>query len=627
LKNYFIFIIWLPWLLIAQKSQKQILKEISRLEKQLKGSEEPGAAEIQLKLSELYWKVDTQKAVKYGKSAIKIFEKNQNPKVANALVNTAVAFYYRGNMDSVIAYAQKVTPDKFPELSARKKGVVYNILMIAYKNKGEQDKALPYARKALENFRIAGDSLRLAWVLDNISNIYLQKGDYKTSLNYTLQSLRIFEKLNSPYDIALANSNIAVLYGHMQKYDLEKKQLFKVLQYVRQTGDKYFEAETYNNLGSSYLNSGQIDSAYYYHTEALQFYKQAKVPSGIAISHQNLGLISIEKKEWEKGIAQLQKAYELFKELDSKKDLVDTANNLATALMHTGDLQGAKQYLKEARNLNAQIQYADLQLKTLKNFSEFYRKNRQYDSAFVYQNRYYQLKDSLNNIQAQKQIAELEKKYQSEKKEKQINLLKNEKKWQQIRMRNLSIFSGSILLLMLASGYLFFQKRKKEKALALLEKEKISLQNRQLEQELNFVKRQLAAYAINIMHRNKMLNHFLKILSDSEKTKDAIQLKKLISKLKKDIKQTLNADLQWEKFEGIFAKINPGFIKKFGALSPQITENDFRMASLIKLGMSNKEIASVFNISPQSVKNNMYRLKKKIGLDNGTSLRSFIMKM
>jgi len=584
-------------------------------------------ASIQLKLSELYWKIDTQKAIVYGKSALKIYEKNRHPDAAKALINTAIAFYYQGNLDSVISYAQSITPLKFPELSARQHGVVYNILSVAFKNKGEQNKALPYARKALENFRISGDSLRLAGVLDNISNIYMQKGEYKTSLEYSLQSLRIFEKLNSPYDIALTHSNIAILCGYMQKYDLEKKQIFKALQYVRQTGDKYFEADLYNNLGSNYLNYDQIDSAYYYYSEALKFYKQAKVQSGIAISHQNLGLISIEKNEWQKGIAQLQKAYNLFKELNSKKDLIDTANDLAVAMIYTGNMPAAKKYLIEAENLNTQIKNANLQLKILKNFSEFYSTNRQYDSAFVFQNRYYQLKDSIENIQVQKQIAELDKKYQTEKKEKQISLLKNEKKWQQIRLRNLSIVSIVILLFMLVSGYLFYQKRKKEKALALLEKEKISMQKQQLEQELNFTKRQLTAYAVNIMHRNKMLNHFLKILTDSKKTNDAIQLKKLISQLKKDIKQTLNSDIQWKKFEGIFAKINPGFIKKFGALSPQITENDFRMASLIKLGMSNKEIASIFNISPQSVKNNLYRLKKKIGLDNGTSLRSFIMKM
>ncbi len=613
----------------GQKTDSTKQKEIEQLEKDLisisdVSNEENGT--ILLKLSELYWRVEPQKGIDYGKKAISFYEKYNHKKLPDALVNTAIAFHYQGEIDSTIYYTRKILALKNQNLSIHHLGVTHNLLCVSYKKKGAYNLALKNGEKALDYFREINDSIRIPGTLDNIAGIYNKMGNYEKSLQYSLQSLRIFEKNNDSFSTAITHFNISNLYSNIKKYDKSKEYLSKALKIIKQYDNDYFLADIYNNFGSLYTDIKKPDSAYYFYKKALKFYKKAKVKNGIAVATQNIGINHINKKEYSKGIPYLTDAYTIFTELHSNEDLLDISTDLGKAYLETGQTDLAKKYLNQALQLSRSNKNVRLRLKTLEQFQDFAISNEQFEKAYGYQKDFFKLRDSVNSIETQKQIADLDKKYQTEKKEKEIEKLKNQEKIQKTKNNSLMTSIGSLIGFMLLASYFIYQKRKKEKAISKLKLTQTHLKQQQLEQELEYKNKQLTTYAINIMQRNKLLQNYLNIL-DEIKPDNTSQTPAQYKSLKREINKTIQSKKDWESFKTYFEETNKRFVDKLTQYSPNLTNNDFRLAALIKLGMTNKEIASIFNISSQSVKNGLYRLKKKMQIVDSENLRSFLKKL
>ncbi len=76
-----------------------------------------------------------------------------------------------------------------------------------------------------------------------------------------------------------------------------------------------------------------------------------------------------------------------------------------------------------------------------------------------------------------------------------------------------------------------------------------------------------------------------------------------------------------------FEEINKNFYSRLKQINSELTNNDHRLCALIKLNMTSKEMASVLNIAPSSIKSARYRLKKKLNLDIDADLEEFIRKI
>ena len=71
-------------------------------------------------------------------------------------------------------------------------------------------------------------------------------------------------------------------------------------------------------------------------------------------------------------------------------------------------------------------------------------------------------------------------------------------------------------------------------------------------------------------------------------------------------------------------RVNSEFFKKLKNDFPDITKNEIMLCGLIRINLSNKEIAVIRNITPKAVKMGKYRMKKRFELDQDDSLDEFI---
>ena len=160
------------------------------------------------------------------------------------------------------------------------------------------------------------------------------------------------------------------------------------------------------------------------------------------------------------------------------------------------------------------------------------------------------------------------------------------------------------------------------------EKELIRLRNEHLEVELKHKSSQLADSTMNLVRKNDILqeiDHQMEQLADdltAERSKAS--LSKAIRDIRRSIKHNIEDDDNWEKFEENFNLVNDNYMVKLTKRYPTLKINDCKLCAYLYMELSSKEMAALLNTSVRSIETARYRLRKKLGLDQGQNLTDFI---
>ena len=166
------------------------------------------------------------------------------------------------------------------------------------------------------------------------------------------------------------------------------------------------------------------------------------------------------------------------------------------------------------------------------------------------------------------------------------------------------------------------EKKQRIFSIAQLENEKVimKLKNEKLEHDIDSKSRELAASTMSIIKKNELLST---IKNELKAVKHDSHVKPVI----KIINNNLTDTSDWEMFREAFNNADSGFIKNVKSAHPNLTPNDLRLCSYLRLNLSSKEIAPLLNISARSVEIKRYRLRKKMDLLHEKSLVEYILEI
>nr|WP_319802304.1 triple tyrosine motif-containing protein [Flavobacterium sp. N1736] len=193
------------------------------------------------------------------------------------------------------------------------------------------------------------------------------------------------------------------------------------------------------------------------------------------------------------------------------------------------------------------------------------------------------------------------------------------------------------LLLLIVIGYFinkayrnFYQKQKEklieENNLLLeikeLENEQqlMKLRNEQLSQDVDNKNRELAVSTMSLNSKNELLA-FIKEDLKKNSPGDNKNIKSVI----RTINDNITEEDSWKVFKEAFDNADKDFLKRIKQLHPLLTPNDLRLCAYLRLNLSSKEIAPLFNISVRSVEIKRYRLRKKMDLQHEIGLVEYIL--
>lgn len=203
-------------------------------------------------------------------------------------------------------------------------------------------------------------------------------------------------------------------------------------------------------------------------------------------------------------------------------------------------------------------------------------------------------------------------------------------------LSNIMIFLYALLSILLFVGIHIFYKRfykkqklklqkKAEREIELKDLESqrqlMRFKNEQLKQDIESKNRELAISTMSLIKKNEFLNSIKTELKRADSSNGST--KKVI----KIIDKNLNNSDDWKLFEEAFNNADKDFLKKMKSKHPSLTPNDLRLCAYLRLNLSSKEIAPLFNISTKSVEVKRYRLRKKMDLPREIGLTDYILEI
>lgn len=147
----------------------------------------------------------------------------------------------------------------------------------------------------------------------------------------------------------------------------------------------------------------------------------------------------------------------------------------------------------------------------------------------------------------------------------------------------------------------------------------------QSELELEKAKRKMAATAIAIEEKDKVLGSLKTELSEMRHEGDIKEgdARRLESTIKSHLLEHDND----EAFQNMFDVVNPGFTDRLRARCPNLAESYVKLACYILMELDNKKIASLMMIRLESVHQSRWRLRQRLNIPEGETLESFLRRL
>jgi len=337
------------------------------------------------------------------------------------------------------------------------------------------------------------------------ATILRSMGNYNESLKEHLLALKIRESIADSFGIANSYNNIGLLYWGMEKYDLALNYHTKALRIRESMGDSAVVAASHLNIGMTYYKQGVGESARHpqyaqdlwqsalvSYNRALAYFERKKILPSIAACYNNIanvyadkaGLYASEEKEKaSKESYDLSRRY-YFKTLaimeaaNDRQSVVITLNNISLIYKEQKNYDSALVYAEKSLNEAKRLEAMNEVQEAYQNLSDLYARKKMFEKAYEYHQLYSATKDSLLNVENNRQVVEMETKYETEKKDKE--LLKKDAETKQASMQRNFFIAGFGFMLLLAF-FIFRGYRQKKKANIEISHQKILVEEKQKE--------------------------------------------------------------------------------------------------------------------------------------------------
>ncbi len=344
----------------------------------------------------------------------------------------------------------------------------YDNISIVEIHFGDNEKALNYRKKANEIYKMLKDSTSLASGYNWIGNIYKERGDYELALEYYLKSLKIYNRKNDQQNLCYPLMNISSIYRYLKQFDKAKEFAFDAIKASRNSGKQENVAIALYRLALIFSLENRLDSSKNYLKEALIILNDSPNPYFKHLVSFELGRINLKLGKTTTAINDFNVALAAAQQIGDKSLISAVLQNIGGAYFDKNDYRTSLDYIRKSYKLSSEINDRNALLELSKNLVEIFARVNEPDSLIKSFIMVQQLSDTLFNQQKLNSIAEMQTKYETEKKDNQIALLnlENSLKDQQTKQakleRNFVIIGGGSIFFIGLVGFNFWRKRKKE---------------------------------------------------------------------------------------------------------------------------------------------------------------------
>ncbi|MFL5752431.1 MAG: tetratricopeptide repeat protein [Bacteroidia bacterium] len=416
-------------------------------------------------------------------NALAWIKKNSDPDTAFHLSNSAL------KLSDKLAFS-------------RGSAAAYSILGILSSNKGDYEKALGYHFHSIRLKEKLKDSPGIATSLVYVGAIHSDQGKYPSAMEYYFKALKQFEVANDKKGMANTLNNIGNVHYLQQMYDKALEYYTKALKLRKAIADKTGMAKSYNNIGLIYEQQGKLQLALDHYFKSVALKELAREKKGMAYSYNNIGVIYENLRQFERANEYFFKSLRLCQELDDRFGMAVAFNNIGKIYLKQNKFSQAKDYLNKGLSVSREIGTMEDIRSSYEGLATTYSKTRNFEKAFLYQVLLSGIKDSILNEKNAEIVKEMDAKYETENKNKEILLLNKDKVLQktetlkqkaeaekQQAQRNAFIIGFVVALIMALFIYKEYREKQKATVEIIQQKQIIEEKNKDITDSIKYAKR------------------------------------------------------------------------------------------------------------------------------------------
>lgn len=424
-----------------------------------------------------------EKIAEYAEKGYKLSKKiNFKRGIGIGIFYKGFAYWSKGNyLPAIYHYKQAL---RIMKEVGNRRAISYCYLNIGqtYCDMGNYPEALKYMFAGLKIKEELNDKIGLEVGYNNIGNIFQIQGNYTKALTYFLKTLQIAESLNDKLVASYAYTNIGSIFLAQNKQGEALVYFKKALAIQEVLGDKSGAGSSYTSIGNIYFSRNQFNDALLYHLKDFKAKESLEDKQGMAIAANNIGLDYFALKKFSQSMTYQLKSYDLCNQISYKRGLVSAAGGLGKLFEEQKKYQLALKYYDQMMTEAKALDFKEGIRDAYSYHASVYTKMKQFEKALHYTELFHISKDTLLNKENFKQVAELNTRYETDKKEKEILLLTKD---QQLNTKTIKQqqfvrwgLIGGMGLLFISAASIYRRYRFKQKANVLLESQKKEIEEK-----------------------------------------------------------------------------------------------------------------------------------------------------
>ncbi len=338
----------------------------------------------------------------------------------------------------------------------------------------ENKKKLEYAKLGYE---VAIRNSRRDWeamFLFQQAYPLIKKGDLSKAINILLKSLECYENIGDSVGISVSKFVLAEAYKKNGDIILAKEKYIESISILTAIQDSIRISAAFLNLGELYRDINKFDKALDCFNTSNKIYESLSYEKGIAYTKGNIGLVYTAQNKLDSAEIYLNKSIEILEPMGDNYAVSSYLDGLAEVYFKSKQYNKAQQtahkslLLAQEHGLKEQIRDASLRLSTI------YDQYKDFEKAFYHQKRYVAYRDSINNEETIRKIANLHTKYEVAQKQKEVDAEKAYKN----RYLIIAIGASSVLILLTVLVFIILKiSRERRKTNIVLEQQRKDLEN------------------------------------------------------------------------------------------------------------------------------------------------------
>ena len=481
-------------------------------------------------------------------------------------------------------------------------------------------KALPYIQN-LKPFSLSFPKKVAPKYYELISGFYLENDQYFKAIQANNEAMVLYDSLGILKELCKTKTTLGRVYLGASNYP-EALRLFRSsLKCIEESkSDSIALIDAFVNLGIVFFRQDQFDSALYYYQEASDIHHRNHGNIiNMAVIQANLGNVKSELKLYDEALLHYDSSLAISEEINSTYGIALNTINIAglynNKKMHHKALKALEQIhddVNSSNNNNMKMQY-------IHRLAETKYGLEQYKAAYEDLSVYLVKRDSAEVSAEKVKSLTWETQFKQQNAELELKQLTQAQLQSELEKRNILLYSGLIIMLLLAggSGYFFYINKKTLKAkLTLKENELLKIENERKARELTTTALKLTQSSERKQFVANELNEVAKSL-DGEYKAQVIQIAN---------KMARQDDLsRWKEFELLFNDVHNNFYQKLKSEFPELTPHELKICGLLRLNLTSKDIADITARTPRTINNTRSSIRTKLGLDSNNNLIDFLM--